>query len=157
MTIEEAVFGAGDKSLMKKTEKALKRGVKKALVEMQKRSRGLLRSAYPGTARRSKKSKYQDTITSSIRTSKVKMSEDGSTIYGTLRFGDTKKKGSGSFRGLFFEQGVKPRYTKKYKGKVLKKKRYTGRLKRAPVWFLQKVEQDSAAIDRIINQEFERQ
>lgn len=43
MTIEEAVFGTGDKSLMKKTEKALKRGVKKALVEMQKKSRGLLK------------------------------------------------------------------------------------------------------------------
>ena len=67
-------------------------------------------------------SKYIDTISDAVRMTKVDESEVTVHVMGT------REKGSRTYMARFFEKGTKKRYTKKYKGIQLKKRRYLGRI-----------------------------
>ena len=67
--------------------------------------------------------KYNDTLVDAVGFSRV----DGASL--VVNAMGTRKKGSGTYRTRFFEEGTVDRYQKKRNGIRLKKKKFVGRIK----------------------------
>lgn len=70
-----------------------------------------------------KNPKYSDTLVDAVGFSKV---DGATTIVNAM---GTRKKGSGTYRTRFFEDGTRERFIKKIHGVRLKKKKFIGRIK----------------------------
>lgn len=100
------------KVIKKETEGAIKRGLRKALKELQKGAKQNLISRVKGANK--VKEPYYDSLVQGIRyLSPRRNKNDKSEISGAIKITSNRKKGSGSFRLVFLEKGTKDRYTKK--------------------------------------------
>lgn len=89
--------------------------------------------------------KYIDTLADAIGFSKV---DGASTIVNAMGNG---KKGSGTYRARFFEEGTRDRYQKKRNGIRLKKKKFIGRIKPTK-FFASAVQVNRNAVQEIMEQ-----
>lgn len=124
-------FNDKTNSFKKESDRAIKRGLRKGLMELRDKTRSNLMSSVKGANR--KNPKYNDRLTTGIRVSSPRKSKkyEGS-ITGAVKISSTRKTGSGSFRLAILEQGTfktPERYATTRKGVKLKKPRYTGSLK----------------------------
>lgn len=99
----------------KKIDQATRRGVKKALALVKKEAVANLRARVPGAGRRSKKSKYNDTLIKGVYASKVWTNQRTSGVAGKVSAMGNRKPGSGTFRTRFFELGTVQRKVKSYR------------------------------------------
>lgn len=121
-----------DENFKKEVLKARKRGMNKAVSKIRNRTRSLIKSSF----KKSTSSKYNDTLAEGARVSKYKESSlVGEAIAGAHIMG-IRKKGSGTFRLRFFENGTAKRFVKdhdrknrKNGGKHKVKGHTTGRIK----------------------------
>ena len=115
----------------KETTKAIRRGLRKGLMELRDKTRSNLMSSVKGANR--KNPKYTDRLTTGIRVSSPRKSKKyKGSITGAVKISSTRKTGSGSFRLAILERGTfktPDRYATTRKGVKLKKPRYTGSLK----------------------------
>lgn len=112
----------------KELGRALRTGLRKAIKTIQGGAKAKLRATFKNVNK--KNEKYDDTLESGVRTTKVYENIDG-TLVSKVRIDSNRKSGSGSFRLQILESGnykTKPRYTKTYAGKPLKKPRFAGNL-----------------------------
>ena len=140
-------------------KKVLKAGVRKVLTRLRKETVQNLRGRLKNTNK--KNPKFNDTLASGVRKTKVWMNNRGNNageIVGKVRVDSTRKTGSGSYRLGILEVGsykVGGRYTRTFRGKPLKKKRYTGVLR--PYHFLKDAtEAMNSYHDSIINDEVKK-
>ena len=121
-----------DERFKKEILKARKRGMNKAVTKIRNKTRSLIRSSF----KKSTSSKYNDTLADGARVTKYKESSlVGEAIAGVHILG-IRKKGSGTFRLRFFENGTDKRFVKAHDrknrnngGKHKVKDHTTGRLK----------------------------
>lgn len=132
--------------------RALKKGVAKALKKIQKEAVSNLKSNYNNTD--IVNPKYNDTLASGIRVSKIKTNSSG-VIEGVVRAHSNGKHGSGTYRLHFLEQGTRERYAKTRNGKPLKKHAYRGKIV-ARKFFKPAVDANLAIWDSIIEEEVEK-
>ena len=98
-----------------------KRAIYRAAYFLRDKIRESLVTAVPKATQRNPK--YNDTLVDAVGFSKV---DGASTIVNAM---GTRKKGSGTYRTRFFEDGTVKRYHKKRNGVRLKKKKYIGYIK----------------------------
>jgi len=98
-----------------------KRALYKAAYFLREKLRESLVSAVPKATEHNPK--YIDTLVDAVGFSKV---DGATTIVNAM---GTRKKGSGTYRTRFFEDGTVKRYQKKRNGIKLKKKKYIGYIK----------------------------
>ena len=98
-----------------------KRAIYRAAYFLRDKIRESLVTAVPKATQRNPK--YIDTLVDAVGFSKV---DGASTIVNAM---GTRKKGSGTYRTRFFEDGTVKRYHKKRNGIRLKKKKYIGYIK----------------------------
>jgi hypothetical protein len=98
-----------------------KRAIYRAAYFLRDKIRESLVTAVPKSTQ--KNPKYIDTLVDAVGFSKV---DGASTIVNAM---GTRKKGSGTYRTRFFEDGTVKRYHKKRNGIKLKKKKYIGYIK----------------------------
>jgi hypothetical protein len=98
-----------------------KRAIYRAAYFLRDKIRESLVTAVPKSTQRNPK--YIDTLVDAVGFSKV---DGASTIVNAM---GTRKKGSGTYRTRFFEDGTVKRYHKKRNGIKLKKKKYIGYIK----------------------------
>ena len=98
-----------------------KRAIYRAAYFLRDKIRESLVTAVPKATQRNPK--YIDTLVDAVGFSKV---DGASTIVNAM---GTRKKGSGTYRTRFFEDGTVKRYHKKRNGVRLKKKKYIGYIK----------------------------
>lgn len=139
--------------------RVLKSGVGKVLTRLRKETVQNLRGRLKNTNK--KNPKFNDTLVSGVRKTKVWMNNRGKNageIAGKVRVDSNRKPMSGSYRLAILEVGsykVGGRYAKTFKGKPLKKKRYTGVLK--PYNFLKDATNSMQSYhDSIMNAEIKR-
>lgn len=107
---------------------ALKTGTRTAMASIRKSARANLRAKVNNASKVNPR--FNDTLLSGVRSGKVKESKDGE-ITGTVLITSTNKSGSGSFRLKIIEKGTfrsGKRFTKTWRGRPLKKPRFTGSL-----------------------------
>ena len=98
-----------------------KRAIYRAAYFLRDKIRESLVTAVPKATQRNPK--YNDTLVDAVGFSKV---DGASTIVNAM---GTRKKGSGTYRTRFFEDGTVKRYHKKRNGVRLKRKKYIGFIK----------------------------
>lgn len=98
-----------------------KRAIYRAAYFLRDKIRESLVTAVPKATQRNPK--YIDTLVDAVGFSKV---DGASTIVNAM---GTRKKGSGTYRTRFFEDGTVKRYHKKRNGVRLKRKKYIGFIK----------------------------
>ena len=109
----------------KEMKKALSQGLRKASSKVRTAIRKELKQSVKGANKST--SKYDDTLQQGVRTTKVR--EKDGQILTHVTISSNNKKGSGSFRLKFFDNGTNVRYAETLNGKPLKKKRKTGAIK----------------------------
>ena len=147
-----------DENFKKEVLKARKRGMNKAVSKIRNRTRSLIKSSF----KKSTSSKYNDTLAEGARVSKYKDSSlVGEAIAGAHIMG-IRKKGSGTFRLRFFENGTAKRFVKdhdrknrKNGGKHKVKGHTTGRLK-GKGFFKSAVASEISKATSIIEQELNK-
>lgn len=98
--------------LRKEVIKARKRGMNKAAQKIRNATRSLIKSKLPNASKPNPK--YDDKMIDGVRVSKYKESTlVGEAVSGVHIMG-TRKKGSGTFRLKFFEDGTDNRQTESY-------------------------------------------
>lgn len=130
-TNAQDVYSNFEKLTHKELGKALRTGLRKATKTIQKAVKSKLRASFKNVNK--KNEKYNDTLESGVRVTRVYENIDG-TLVAKVRIDSTRKSGSGSFRLQILESGnykTKPRYTKSYAGKPLKKPRFAGNIEGA--------------------------
>ena len=115
-----------------------KRALYRAAYFFRDKIRQQLSTALPASTKRNPK--YSDTLIDAVGFTKV----DGASL--VVNAMGTGKKGSGTYRTRFFEEGTVDRYQKKRNGIRLKRKKYIGHIK--PYKFFQSAvsANESAAI-----------
>lgn len=98
-----------------------KRALYKAAYFLRDKIRQQLSTSLPASTKRNPK--YSDTLVDAVGFSKV---DGASTVINAM---GNRKKGSGTYRTRFFEEGTVKRYQKKRNGIRLKRKKYIGRIK----------------------------
>lgn len=154
-TDADVVFEKFIKLSSKEMTKALKQGLRKSLNKIKKDAQTNLRSDYNNV---NKKSKFNDTLVSGIRTSRIwenKMT-DGA-IVGNVRIDSNRKTGSGSYRLKFLEKGnfKSQRIRKKWRGKLLRKEVNTGDIK-GSYFFKRAVDANSSSFNSNMRQEINK-
>ena len=147
-----------DENFKKEVLKARKRGMNKAVSKIRNRTRRLIKSSF----KKSTSSKYNDTLAEGARVSKYKDSSlVGEAIAGAHIMG-IRKKGSGTFRLRFFENGTVKRFVKdhdrknrKNGGKHKVKGHTTGRIK-GKGFFKSAVASEISKATSIIEQELNK-
>ena len=147
-----------DENFKKEVLKARKRGMNKAVSKIRNRTRRLIKSSF----KKSTSSKYNDTLAEGARVSKYKDSSlVGEAIAGAHIMG-IRKKGSGTFRLRFFENGTAKRFVKdhdrknrKNGGKHKVKGHTTGRIK-GKGFFKSAVASEISKATSIIEQELNK-
>lgn len=147
-----------DENFKKEVLKARKRGMNKAVSKIRNRTRSLIKSSF----KKSTSSKYNDTLAEGARVSKYKESSlVGEAIAGAHIMG-IRKKGSGTFRLRFFENGTAKRFVKdhdrknrKNGGKHKVKGHTTGRIK-GKGFFKSAVASEISKATSIIEQELNK-
>ena len=127
-TDAKEVFSKFENLTHKELGRALRTGLRKATKTIQKGVKAKLRATFKNVNK--KNEKYNDTLESGVRTTKVYENIDG-TLVAKVRIDSNRKSGSGSFRLAILESGnykTKPRYAKTYKGQPLKKPRFAGNI-----------------------------
>ena len=97
-----------------------KRALYKAAYFLREKIRDSLVSSVPKSTTHNPK--YIDTLVDAVGFSKV---DGASTVINAM---GNRKKGSGTYRARFFEEGTVKRYQKKRNGIKLKKKKYIGKI-----------------------------
>ena len=147
-----------DENFKKEVLKARKRGMNKAVSKIRNRTRSLIKSSF----NKSTSSKYNDTLAEGARVSKYKDSSlVGEAIAGVHIMG-IRKKGSGTFRLRFFENGTAKLFVKdhdrknrKNGGKHKVKGHTTGRIK-GKGFFKSAVASEISKATSIIEQELNK-
>lgn len=98
-----------------------KRALYRAAYFFRDKIRQQLSTALPASTKRNPK--YSDTLIDAVGFTKV----DGASL--VVNAMGTNKKGSGTYRTRFFEDGTVDRYQKKRNGIRLKRKKYIGKIK----------------------------
>ena len=112
----------------KEMRSALKSGTRQAMASIRKSARANLRAKVSNASKVNPR--FNDTLLSGVRSGRVKEAKDGE-ITGSVLITSTNKPGSGSFRLKIIEKGTfktGARYAKTWKGRPLKKPRFTGSL-----------------------------
>ena len=90
----------------KEVGKSLKKGMKKAMSLLVKDAKSNLRKSFNNVSK--KNPKYNDTLISGVRSSKVYEDKKDGSVYAFGKISRRKNSGSGVFRLLFLEQGTIP-------------------------------------------------
>lgn len=141
----------------KKIEGALMRGIRKALGKVKKDVTKNLRGRVKGASKRSKRSKYNDTLLKAVATTRIYKNDDDK-YEGKVRVTGNRKKGSGTFRAKFFELGTKERGYKYTAADGTRKVHKTGRIKAGTarvksLHFNTDVTRNTATINKIVADE----
>ncbi len=106
-------------------DRAIRKGIRTTLNQQKKLTKNQLLSVLPKAKKQNPK--YIDRLIDAVKVSKIDRDETGQ-LYGKIHVMGTRKKGSGTYRARFFEDGTKERFAKTYKGKPLKKQRRLGKI-----------------------------
>lgn len=118
-----------------------KRALYKAAYFLRDKIRQSLTSAIPKATERNPK--YIDTLQDAVGFTRV----DGASL--VVNAMGVSKKGSGTYRTRFFEEGTRDRYQKKINGIRLKKKKFIGKIKPTH-FFSSAVNANTEAVQNII-------